>query len=144
MNTQTSVREAERNREAVREFLEGTHGGRWIVVDERVDPTIVTHGFPGANPASREDYRAFFAALDSAFPDMAFSLETIVAEPRFVAVRFSITGTHQGEYLGIPATDRRVEFTGMALYRMTGGRIAETWLHPDNLTILQQLGVQTG
>lgn len=125
----------------VRRFLEHTHSGRFDVIDELVDENIVTHGFPGgSNPASREEYKAFFEWLDALWADMVFDLHALVADKDHVAARFTVTATHASDAMGIPATGRRVAFDGMALYRVRDGRIAETWLHPDNLAILEQLG----
>lgn len=130
-----------RNIDTVLRFFEGTHSGRLDVIDETVDAGIVTHGFPGGfDPASRADYRAFFEGLEQLWPDMEFDIGTVVADEHHVAVRFTIEGTHSSDALGVPATGRRVRFSGMVLYRMKDGRIAETWLHPDNLSILQQIG----
>jgi steroid delta-isomerase-like uncharacterized protein len=138
MRTFTQIDENKRN---VLRFLEDTHSGRFDVIDDLVSPGIVTHGFPGENPDSLEAYRSFFRDLERAFPRMEFSIDHMVAEEDRVAVRFRIRAVHSGDYLGIPATGRTVEFSGMVLYRLEEGRIVETWLHPDNLTLLQQLGV---
>ncbi|XKE47027.1 ester cyclase [Halomonas organivorans] len=131
---------AERNAANVRRFLHDTHEGRLEVVDELVDPGIVTHGFPGdQQPASREAYKAFFTELARTWSEMTFELHALVADADRVAARFTVSGRHAGEFMGLPATGRRVVFQGMALYRMVGGRIAETWLHPDNASIHRQL-----
>lgn len=130
-----------RNRHNVARFLDATHSGELDVIDELVDAGIVTHGFPcGSSPASREEYKAFFADLGEQWADMEFELHALVADAHHVAARFTVTGTHDAELMGVPATGRRVAFDGMALYRMKDGLIAETWLQPDNLAILDQIG----
>lgn len=129
------------NIDTVLRFFEGTHSGNLDVIDETVDPDIVTHGFPGGfDPASRVEYRAFFETVERLWPDMSFDIETMVADEHHVAVRFTIEGTHSSDALGVPASGRRVRFAGMVLYRMKDGRIAETWLHPDNMAIMEQIG----
>ncbi len=141
MSEQDRDRVTRRNIDTVLRFFEGTHGGNLDVIEETVDPDIVTHGFPGGfDPASLAEYRAFFEALERLWADMTFAIETVVADENHVAVRFTIEGRHAGDALGVPATGRRVRFSGMVLYRMKDGRIAETWLHPDNLSILEQIG----
>lgn len=130
----------ERNKRNVLRFLEDTHSGKFDIIEEVVSPDIVTHGFPGANPSNRDEYKQFFSVLDATFRDMGLTVEALVAEDDKVAVRFTVSGVHVGEYLGIKPTGRAVSFTGMVIYRLKDGRIAETWLHPDNLTLLQQLG----
>lgn len=141
MNEQDRDPIIRRNIDTVLRFFEGTHGGNLDVIDETVDADIVTHGFPGGfDPASRAEYRTFFETLERLWENMEFDIETIVADANHVAVRFTVEGTHASDALGVPATGRRVRFAGMVLYRMKNGRIAETWLHPDNLAIMKQLG----
>lgn len=142
MTTHAHEHTTERNKRNVRRFLEETHTGRFDVIDELVAPDIRTHGFPGdRNPASREEYKQFFAALDVAFPDMDMSIDALVGDEQQVAARFTVNGIHKGEYAGVAATGRAVSFGGMAIYRMRNGQIAETWLYPDNVTLLRQVGV---
>jgi len=83
MNEQDRDTIVRRNIETALRFLEGTHGGDPDVIDDTVDPGIVTHGFPGGfNPASRAEYRAFFETLERLWADMAFEIETVVADTR--------------------------------------------------------------
>lgn len=131
----------EQHKHTVRRFLEGTHSGRHEVVDETVHPAIVTHGFPGGNPDSRETYKAFFAAMDESLRGMDFRIDAMIGEGDQVAVRFTVEADHAGEFMGVPATGRRVRFGGMVIYRLLDGLIAETWLLPDGATLLQQMGV---
>lgn len=135
-----NVETLEHNKAVVRRFLIDTHSGRFDVIDDTVAIDIVTHGMLGLDPDSRSSYRHFFEVLDATFKDMTFAIEAMVAEADQVAVRFTITAVHAGALLGIPATGRRVDFTGMVIYRLRDGMIAETWLYPDNLSLLQQLG----
>ncbi|MGB8434171.1 MAG: ester cyclase [Burkholderiales bacterium] len=136
-----AIQASELNKRNVLRFLEDTHSGRFDVIDELVAPEIRTHGFPGGrNPASRDEYKQFFARLDAAFPGMEMSIDAMVGDQDQVAARFTVSGVHQAEFAGVPRTGRRVSFGGMAIYRMRNGQIAETWLYPDNLALLQQLG----
>ena len=78
----------QRNADNVRRFLDATHRGELGVIDELVDPAIVTHGFPCAkSPASRAEYRAFFVDLAKQWADMGFELHALVADEHFVAAR---------------------------------------------------------
>jgi len=130
---------AERNRITVQHFLDRTHAGDLSVIDDTVAPGIVTHGFPGHSPQSREAYKQFFADFGAAFSNMEYRTLALVADERHVAARFFVGVDHTGTYNGIAPTGRRVEFTGMALYRMEGGRIAETWLQLDTVSFLRQI-----
>jgi predicted ester cyclase len=132
---------ARRNRALVECFLNGTHSGSFDVIDTTVAETIVTHGFPCAhNPASRQDYKDFFAGFGRSFSNMSYRTLALTADETFVAARFLVEVDHTGEYSGVPATGKRVSFTGMALYRIEDGLIAETWLHLDGLSFLGQIG----
>jgi predicted ester cyclase len=66
------------------------------------------------------------------------------AEGDKVVVRWSASGTHQGEYFGIAPTNRHVTPNGMAIYRFADGKIVEEWMNTDMLGLLRQLGVIPG
>jgi steroid delta-isomerase-like uncharacterized protein len=141
-HTSETKLDLETHKQVVRQFLEATHSGNLDVIDTLVAPTIVTHNFPGEhNPASREEYKTFFRLWGQGLPKQQFEILAMVAEGDRVAVHFSVAGQQHGELMGIPATGRLVTFTGMVIYRMAQGQIAETWLYPDSLTLLAQLGV---
>lgn len=129
------------HKQVVKEFLEATHSGNFDVIDRLVAANIVTHNFPGGNsPQSREEYKEFFRLWGQGVPQQRFTILAMVAEADRVVVHYAITGRHDGELWGMPATGREVNFTGVALYRMEQGQIAETWLYPDTSTLLLQIG----
>ena len=73
------------------------------------------------------------------FPDLHRTIDDLVAEGDKVVVRQTIRGTHRGEYLGVPPTGKPVTFTAVAIFRLADGRIVESWILRDDLSILQQL-----
>ena len=85
-------------------------------------------------------YRAFFAG----FPDLRFETLVTVADGEKVAVHFQITGTHTGEFQGIPATGRRMNVQGITILRFRDGKVSERWNQLDQMGLLQQLGVMGG
>jgi predicted ester cyclase len=129
------------NRATIAKFLEGTHSGRFEVIDETVAESIVTHGFPGGNPSSREQYKQWFTGFQSGFSVIGFETLAMVADEEKVAVRWRFTVDHVGTFAGVEATGRRITFDGMVLYRLENGLIAETWLHINELSLLGQVGV---
>ena len=139
MNSSAEVR---RNRAVVGRFLEETHSGHLEVIEQTVSPEIVTHGLFGMDPDSLESYRHFFQVIGVALQEMEFSIDAMVAEGEQVAVRFSLSAIHGGELLGIPASGRPVQFSGMVIYRLVQGLIRETWLYPDHLALQRQLDLQ--
>jgi steroid delta-isomerase-like uncharacterized protein len=95
---------------------------------------------PGQGPGL-EGLKDILRAMRSAFPDLIFSIQEQVAENDKVASRFEWTGTHQGPFLGIPATGRPVRVWGMVIDRLDEGRIKDTRILMDTLGLLIQLGV---
>jgi steroid delta-isomerase-like uncharacterized protein len=87
----------------------------------------------------REAWRQGFEILRRAFPDLRAHIEDIIAAGDKVAVRLRFRGTHSGEFLGIPATGRAIEYVSHEFYRIAGGLIAEEWICSDTATMLRQL-----
>jgi predicted ester cyclase len=142
MNTSADL--AVRNRETVERFLCGTHApdlSGLSVIDETVDETIRGYGFPGGlDPVDRESYKQFFRVFRGAFGNMGFKVHSLVADAHSVAARFEVSVDHVAPFAGVEPDGRRVVFEGMALYGMKDGRIVRTWLHIDQLSLLQQIG----
>jgi len=79
--------------------------------------------------------------MRSAFPDLNFAIKEQIAEDNKVASRFEWTGTHQQEFLGVPATGRQVRVWGVVIDRLEEGRIKDTRIIMDTLGLMMQLGV---
>ncbi len=79
--------------------------------------------------------------LYSAFPDIHLTIDDMVAEGDKVAVRITMTGTHKGEFMGIPPTNKKVTIWAINIYRIAGGKIVEELGKADTLGLMQQLGV---
>jgi steroid delta-isomerase-like uncharacterized protein len=118
------------------------NGGKLDLADELYTPEYVLH-----DPSLPEDLHGpeglkQYAAMNlGAFPDVRVSVEDQIAEGDMVVTRWTATGTHTGELLGIPPTGRRIEISGITINRFSGGRIAEDWYQSDDLGMMQQLGV---
>ena len=78
--------------------------------------------------------------MRTAFPDVKFVVEEMIAEGSIVAARYRWQGTHQGSFLGIAPTGRRLSVRGMEFYRVEGGRVLERWDLSDEFGMLTQLG----
>jgi steroid delta-isomerase-like uncharacterized protein len=77
--------------------------------------------------------------MHSAFPNVQGHIEDIFSSGDRVAVRLTMTGTQEGEFLGIPATGRTVEYTSIEIYRTADGLLAEEWISSDIATMMRQL-----
>ena len=132
---------SEQNKDFVRRWFEEIwNKGRASAVDEMLPANGVIHGLEGAmrGPAA---FKAFHAAYREAFPDVTIHIDDMVAEGDVVAVRWTGTATHNGNGLGFPATQKRIQFTGMGFVRVADDKLIEAWNNFDQFGMLQQLGV---
>jgi steroid delta-isomerase-like uncharacterized protein len=83
---------------------------------------------------------AQFAPLFSVFPDWHWEIRSLVAEGDYIAVHFTVTGTHRGAFQGIEATGRRVTISEFTFYRLEDGKFAEVWDHADMDAVMRQIG----
>ena len=74
------------------------------------------------------------------FPDVVSTIEDLIAEGDKVVARWRSRATHRDEYMGIPQTGKEVEFTGISVYRIEGGKIAESWTVEDQFGLMRQIG----
>lgn len=130
------------NSAIVRRFIEETinqgqidSAGKFVWED-----TTEQVPFPGQGPGL-EGLKDVLRGMRGAFPDLYFSVEEQIAEGDKVLTRFEWTGTHQGEFLGVPATGRSVRVWGMVIDRLQAGRIKDTRIIMDTLGLMTQLGV---
>jgi len=111
---------------------------------------LVDASYVMENPASptpilgRERVKQFMAMYFNAFPDFHYDIEQIIVSGDWVVSRWRVTGTHKGEFNGIPATNRQVTSRGCTVTEIRNGRIAKTSVHYDQLAVLQQLGLSIG
>ncbi len=93
-------------------------------------------------PRSREEIIEIGKMLHNAFPDITFSIEELIAEGDRVIVRFIVTGTHEGEFQGIPATGNKYEHGGISISRIENGKVVEQREEIDELGLMRQLGME--
>ena len=124
---------------------EALNQGNISLIDELVAPNFVEHEeLPPGAPAGREGVKHMFTGIRAAFPNLNVTIDDIIAEGDKVVVRSTWSGTHQGEFMGIPATGKRVSFAVFDIVRYANGKMVEHWGQMDNLSMLQQLGVVPG
>lgn len=107
---------------------------------ELQDPEIVHHQGPEVLHGVEAVTRQVWSILE-AFPDLTVTPEEILAEDDRVAMRYTVTGTHEGEFNGIKPTGNEFAVSEMKLYRVKDGKIAEVWAAADQLGLLTQLGI---
>ena len=133
---------AQENALVVRRFAEKviTEGFIDSAVDFVWEDVVEQVPLPGQGPGL-EGLKDILRVMRSAFPDLDFSVKEQIAEGDRVASRFEWTGTHKGEFLGVPATGRHVRVWGMVIDRLEQGRIKDTRIIMDTLGLMTQLGV---
>jgi steroid delta-isomerase-like uncharacterized protein len=140
-----SATEEAANKKTFQRFQDATntHDPELIsrTIDEIVEPDVVIRTPLPVEAAGAAALKEVFARLHQAFPDLRVTVEDMVAEGDRVAGRNSVSGTHQGDYMGHPATGRSVVYNEIFIFRFAGGRIAETWGVVDVFSQLKQLGL---
>jgi predicted ester cyclase len=130
------------NKAAYRRFYEEfLSKGNLDVVDEVVDPNVVSHSpFPGQEPGA-VGLKQAIARFREAFPDLQANAEDVIAAGDKVVGRFTVTGTHRGEFMDIAPTGKTITYDEIVIVRFKDGRIVEHWAVADALAMMQQLGV---
>ncbi len=130
----------EQNREIVRRYLDAWERFDLDALDGIIAPDVIDHMAYEGQQTGIEGYRQFFTMWRDAFPDLHTDIHDTIVDDDKVAVRWTATGTHRGEYDGVAPTGKRVSFSAISLMRIENGRIVEEWVNQDTLGLLQQLG----
>jgi predicted ester cyclase len=110
--------------------------GNVDIIDELMDPNLVAH--PGMR--SREDFKASVQQNFAAWPELAITLEDVVAEGDMVMFRWAFVLRHTREAMGVAPTGQEIKLVGFSQYRIAGGKIVEDWSASDMLGFYKQLG----
>lgn len=131
------------NETVIRRFVdEVINNGDYSVLPDLIHPGYVYRS-PDQEFRGREALQALFAAYRSGLPDLNASIDDLVASGDKVVISITLSGTHTGDLMGIPATGKRLQVTGMVLSRLEDGRIIEEREILDMLGMFQQLGIVT-
>jgi steroid delta-isomerase-like uncharacterized protein len=131
----------EANLAALGKFAEGVNTGNFALFDEAVAPGCVDHDpAPGQGPGP-DGYRMFFTHMRTAFPDFNAAPEALVADDESIAFAYTLTGTHKGPFLGLPATGKKIKIRGVQFSKFKDGKMVERWGSSDELGLLKQLGI---
>ena len=132
----------ERNEAVSRRFYDEVwNRGDFAVIDQLADPSLVAH-----DAALPEDVRGpdglkgLIGSYRRAFPDVEMVVADMISDGDKVTVRWSASGTHLGELMGLAPTGRRSRVTGISIERYRDGRLVEAWVNWDTLGMLQQIG----
>ena len=132
---------SEQNKTLARRWFEDLFSrGNLDAAKEILNADFVDH-LPREEERGLEELKQYVIWYRAAFPDIRDTVEELVAEGDKVVVRWMSRGIHQGEFRGVAPTGRHVTFTGMRLFRIAEGKIAESWVNIDELGLLEQLGM---
>ena len=124
-----------------RTYEELFNQGNLAVAEEVIAPDFVNHEAPADHTPGPESMRVVAGMLRTAFPDLHFTIEDLVAEGDLVAGRVTMRGTHEGPLMGMPPTGRQVEQAHMHFVRFQNGKAVEHWGVRDDVGMLRQLGL---
>ena len=131
------------NKELARKMFEALGKEDFETYKELLAPDYAYY-FPSRStkPMSLEETIEIRKMLQKAFPDISWSMEELIATEDKTIIRFIERGTHEGEYMGIPATGNKYENSGILISRIENGKVVEQWEELDLLGLMQQLGVE--
>ena len=134
----------EENKAIVRRLVEGWQSdhrpevAQEILADDFIDRTIPME------QGAKEAGIGWFSYMWRAFPDFSVTIKLQIAEGDMVATLKTCSGTHEGEFMGIPATGRRVAFDVFDMLRVRDGQVVEHWMVQDDARLMRELGMAPG
>ena len=133
---------AEQNKSIVRRWVEeGWNKRNTALIDELFTPNFYQHETGPETVNSSETLKPFVTGYLSAFPDLQFTIDDLIAEGDKVVWRFTASGHQNGPLMGAPASGKAISVTGTITFRLENSRMAEAWLNLDVLGLLQQVGI---
>jgi steroid delta-isomerase-like uncharacterized protein len=135
--------EIEKNKKTIRYFYEQAFKGNMAVYDELFAPDFVSYSSAAwGELRGPEAFKQANIMYSKAFPDFYSTIDLIIAEGNLVMVYGVASGTHKGEFMGLPPTGKKLSWTGMAVYRFNDqGKIDGRWQEFDGVSLLTQLGL---
>jgi steroid delta-isomerase-like uncharacterized protein len=123
-------------------FVEAYNTGEVDRIDDVVtDDFVCHHTAAGVDIEGADGYKERIHEMREGFSDFSMSEESLIVEGEMGAGHYRWGGTHDGEFMGVPATDRTVDTTSATLMRMDGDRMAEMWVYGANAEVMEQLGI---
>jgi steroid delta-isomerase-like uncharacterized protein len=128
------------NKEVIRRYY-GELWNRWefALIDTLLSPDCTFRGSLGIDATGHAGFKEYMETVQAAFPDFHNAIEELIAEGNTVIARLTYHGTHRGTLFGISATNRRIAYSGVAIFTLDQGRIARGWVLGDRYGLLEQL-----
>jgi len=128
-------------KEFFKQFVQFINTADENLAQQLISPTAKFY-VPGQNEPLQgpKGYLMIIAMMRGGFPDIQWTIEDIITENDKVAVRYTMKGTHQGAFFGVPGTGRSISVQAINFYRLSGDQIIEEYGQPDMLGLLTQIG----
>ena len=118
------------------------NGRDYDAMDDLIAADAVQHGpMTGQTLSGRDAMREYMTQIHAGFSDLKATREMSLTDGDYVVSRYTYEGTHDGEFMGVPATGKRGKIHGITINRVEGGKMTESWVSTDFLGLLQQVGV---
>jgi steroid delta-isomerase-like uncharacterized protein len=131
----------EANAALLRDSVEAFNAGDMTKLLAVAAPDIILHYAEMPEPLrGRETWQQGYELVRRGFPDLKIRIDDLVAAGDKVALRLTLSGTHEGEFQGIPATGRPISYVSHEFYRVEDGLVAEEWICSDMASLFSQLG----
>jgi predicted ester cyclase len=111
------------------------------LIDKSCATNIVWHDANGQDIRGLKDFKKYMDEMYEAFPDIHWTIDDMIVEGDKAVIRYTVTGTHKRELMGIPATNKKITLVALEMDRIVGGKLVEGWIRLDTLGMMQQLGV---
>jgi predicted ester cyclase len=131
----------EENKALVRRlFEEGVNQNKPSVIDELLAPNFVLYDSPFGTIRGPDEFHKLFEPFRISFPDAHVTFEAEFADGDYVFHRGYMTGTHKGDFQGIPPTGKQFKINFVDIWHVVNGKAVENWVQMDMLGLMQQLG----
>jgi len=131
----------EQHKEINRRIVEALNARDYDALDQWFAPDVLAHHPYGPPMQGRDEMKRFMKMARVAFPDLRLSTHEMVGEGDTLITKYVAEGTHQGDYMGVPASGKPVRFAGVQILRFANGKIVDDWEIWDQLGMMQQMGL---
>lgn len=121
-------------------YEEVLNQGNFEIADEVMDANVISHSALPDQKPGLEGFKQAMKMFRQAFPDLKATAEHVIAEEDKVVGHFMVTATHQGEFMGMVPTGKKIRYEEMVIVRFQDRKIVEHWAVADALSMMQQLG----
>jgi steroid delta-isomerase-like uncharacterized protein len=130
----------EENKNIVRRYQDAYNTNNLDALDQVVAADVMAPKIMPGMPSGLAGAKLVHQTSLIGMPDFHTQIDELIAEGDKVVARITMTGTHSGDFWGMPATGKQVKFTGIYIARIADGKIVEHWGEEDGISLLQQLG----